>query len=84
MTDNKEESYRRIKILVDEYTKEYQLTEYEKEVFRVLFDISNAMFLMQASYQKSIGNNSSETEFWFNKGIRGLSFSEEELFNKIM
>ena len=84
VTDNKEESYKRIKILIKEYTKKYHFTKYEKEIFKILFDISNAMFLMQASYQKSIGNNSEETEFWFNKGARGLNFSDEKSFNEIM
>jgi Ser/Thr protein kinase RdoA (MazF antagonist) len=84
VTDNKEESYKRIKILINEYAKEYNFTKYEKEIFRILFDISNAMFLMQASYQKSIGNNSEETKFWFNKGARGLIFSDEKSFNEIM
>lgn len=83
MTDDKEESYRRIKILVDEYCKNISFTKYEKYAFKLFFDISNAMFLMQASYQKSIGNNSKETNFWFNKGKRGLEFSSEKQFDKI-
>lgn len=83
MTDNKKKSYQRISILINEYSKGNKLTDNEKRVFKILFDISNAMFLMQASYQKSIGNNSKETDFWFNKGINGLKFSDAVEFNKI-
>jgi len=84
MTNNKEESYKRIKLLINEYSITYPLTTYEKEVFKLLFDISNAMFLMQSSYQKSIGNNSDETDFWFNKGVSGLNFSDKSEFDKIL
>ena len=41
------------------------------------------MFLMQASYQISIGNDSKETLFWLNKGIKGLEFSDSLEFEKI-
>jgi Ser/Thr protein kinase RdoA (MazF antagonist) len=84
VVDDKEESYQRIKALIKEYTKEYPLTDYEKEIFKTLFDISNAMFLMQASYQKSIGNNSKETLFWLNKGVKGLRLSDENLFKQVL
>ena len=84
MIDDKEESYRRIKVLVNEYKKVFNLTDYEKDIFKVLFDTSNAMFLMQASYQKNIGNNSNETNFWFNKGKNGLYFSDQKLFDEIL
>ena len=83
MTSDKEKSYHRISILVNEYTKNNKLTDYEKKAFKILFDISNAMFLMQASYQISIGNNSKETLFWLNKGIKGLEFSDSLEFDKI-
>ena len=83
MTNSKEESYKRIIVLIDEYSKNNKLTDYEKEVFKIMFAISNAMFLMQSSYQMSIGNNSDETMFWYNKGVNGLKFSDSEEFNKI-
>ena len=83
MTSDKETSYKRISALLNEYMINNKLSNYEKEVFKIMFDISNAMFLMQSSYQMSIGNNSKETEFWYNKGLNGLEFSDSEEFNKI-
>lgn len=83
MTDNDERSFQRIKVLINEYSKNNKLTEYEKEAFKILFKISNAMFLMQSSYQISIGNDSKETLFWNEKGKNGLIFSNKIDFNKL-
>ena len=82
--DNKEETYSRIKVLLDEYRKHIKLTEIELNKFQLFFDFANAMHVLSASYQKGIGNTSEENEYWLNEGKIGLQQSDAEKFNEIL
>ena len=41
------------------------------------------MHVLSASYQKGIGNISSENEYWLNEGKEGLKQSDTQKFNEI-
>lgn len=81
--ESKQETYKRISILLEEYTIDSNLTPKEKENFKLFFDTTNAMYILQSSYQKNIGNISEENNYWFEKGCTGLKFSDDISFNKI-
>lgn len=81
--NNLEESINRIKVFLKEYTLNNELTAYEKENLKLFYQITNAMYILQSSYQKSIGNNSEENEYWFTKGCTGLEFSNKKEFIKV-
>lgn len=81
--ESKEETYKRISILLKEYTVDTNLTPKEKENFKLFFDVTNAMYILQSSYQKNIGNISEENNYWFTKGCTGLKFSDDINFNEI-
>ncbi len=81
--DNIEESINRISIFLKEYTLNNKLTKYEKANLKLFYEITNAMYVLQSSYQKSIGNISEENEYWFTKGCTGLEFSDKKEFIKV-
>ena len=72
---------RKIKMLLKEYEKYNKLTDYEKEVFPIFFDIANAMGILQISYLISHGEASDEDKFWYNESEKGLKFSNNNFWN---
>ena len=72
---------RKIKMLLKEYEKYNKLTDYEKEVFPIFFDIANAMGILQISYLISLGEASDEDKFWYNESEKGLEFSNNNFWN---
>lgn len=73
----------KIMMILNEYEKYNKLTDYEKEVLPIFFDIANAMGILQISYLLSKGESSEEDEFWYNESEKGLEFSDKEFWNEI-
>lgn len=73
----------KIKMILKEYEKYNELTNYEKEIFPIFFDIANAMGVLQISYLISNGEETDEDRFWYNESEKGLEFSMKNLWNGI-
>ena len=73
-----------IEMILKEYEKYNKLTDYEKEVFPIFFDIANAMGILQISYLISQGEASMEDRFWYNVSEKGLEFSNNNFWNGIL
>ena len=81
--DSIKETRSKTKMILKEYEKYNKLTDYEKEVFPIFFDIANAMGILQISYLISQGEASEEDRFWYNESERGLEFSDNNFWNGI-
>ena len=77
------ETKSKTKMILKEYEKYNKLTDYEKEVFPIFFDIANAMGSLQISYLISQGKASEEDKFWYNESEKGLEFSDKNFWNGI-
>ncbi len=77
------ETRSKTKMILKEYEKYNKLTDYEKEVFPIFFDIANAMGILQISYLISQGETSEEDKFWYNESEKGLEFSDNNFWNGI-
>ena len=82
--DSIEETKSKINMILREYEKYNKLTDYEKEVFPIFFDIANAMGILQISYLASKGEASEEDKFWYNESKKGLEFSNDNFWNGIL
>lgn len=69
----KEESERRIMIAFDEWCKKVNATQFEKGSFKMLFDVANAINILNPLYEIATGNDSEETKMHLNAGIFALS-----------
>lgn len=81
--NNKEETQYKIKFILNEYQKYNKLTNYEKKILPLFFDLANAMGILQTCYQNAIGNESEENDFWLNESRKGLEFSDKDFWNNI-
>lgn len=81
---NKENTFRKTKMILDEYQKYNKLTDYEKEAFPILFDIENAMGILQISYLSTLGETSEEDKFWYNESKKVLEFSDADFWKDVL
>jgi len=79
--DSIKETRSKTKMILKEYEKYSKLTDYEKAVFPIFFDIANAMGILQISYLISQGEASEEDRFWYNESKKGLEFSDSNFWN---
>ena len=59
-TENKENTKKKVKMILEEYQKYNKLTDYELEQFPLFFDIANAMGILQISHLNTLGELSEE------------------------
>lgn len=76
-----ENTFDNISLLLREYNKYNELTDYELEVFNVFYQLANAMHIIQTEYIAKIDGDSKENQYWLNEGIIGYSFGKQ-FFNK--
>ena len=81
---SKDNTYENIALLINEYNKYNQLTEYELKVFRIFYRLANAIHILQPQYIIKTDGDSDENQYWLNEGIIGYSYSEDESFEKII
>lgn len=82
--NSKDKTYENIAILLSEYNKYNQLTDYELKVFGTFYKLANAMHILQPTYIIKTDGDSDENQYWLNEGIVGYSFSEDERLTKIL
>ncbi len=70
---NKKESEKRIKITFEQWAKGVNATELERNSFRMLFEVQNAIYLLNPSYEIAMGNDSEENKMFLELGLFGLS-----------
>lgn len=80
--NSKEKTYDNISLLISEYNRYNELTEYELEVFGTLYRVANAMHILQTQYIIKTDGDTEENQYWLNEGIIGYSFGEEKSFKK--
>ena len=71
--NNKEESEKRIKMVFEKWCEKVNATNLEKDSFDLLFDVINAIKILNASYELAIGNDSEETRKFLDIGLFGLT-----------
>ena len=71
--NNKVESEKRIRMAFELWCKKMNATEYEKESFNLLFDVANAINVLNPIYEIATGNDSDETKMHLNAGLFALS-----------
>lgn len=72
-----------IKMLIEEYEKYSKLTEYEKQVFPIFFDIVNAIGILQMSYIIKIDKATEEDRSSYYEYEKGLEISNSKLWRNI-
>lgn len=71
--DDRNESERRIKNVFNQWCNEVSATQFEKDSFKLLFDVANAINILNSTFEIATGNDSEETKMHLNSGIFGLS-----------
>ena len=82
--DSKDNSLKKIRMIITEYEKYNKLSKYEKEMLPLFFELANGMGILQTSYQKNIGNTSEENEYWYNLSIKGMDYSCDDFWSKVL
>ena len=72
ITGNKVESERRINNAFSYWCENVNATKLEKDSFQILFDVANAINVMNSQYEIITGNDSNETMMHLETGIFGL------------
>ncbi len=70
---NKQESEERIKIAFEQWAKGVNATNLERKSFQMLYDVANAIYLVNPSYEIAMENDSEENRMFFELGKFGLS-----------
>lgn len=70
---DKEESEKRIRMAFEQWCSKVNATQLEKDSFMLLFDVANAINVLNPLYEITTGNDSEETKMHLNAGIFGLT-----------
>lgn len=81
--NSRENTIRNLKLIVNEYEKYNKLTDYEKEIMPLFYDIGNAMGILQINYLKQNNDYSEEDEYWLKVSEEGLKFSNKRFWNEV-
>ena len=81
--NSRENTIRNLKLIVNEYEKYNKLTDYEKEIMPIFYDIGNAMGILQINYLKQNGDYSEEDEYWLRVSEEGLKFSNKGFWKEV-
>ncbi len=76
---NKEESEKRIVAAFEQWCNEINATQLERDSFQMLFDVANAINVLNPLYEIATGNDSEETQMHLNAGIFGLSLFKQKI-----
>lgn len=74
--ENNEKTILNIKMLIEEYERYSKLTDYEKQVFPLFFDIVNAIGILQISYLMRNGEATQEDKISYEECEKGLEVSK--------
>lgn len=73
-----EKTLENITLLLEEYNKYHQLTNYELEVFRIFYRLVNAMYILQTHFYINEYGDSEENQDLLSRGTFGYKLSEDE------
>ena len=82
--NSKEKTYDNITLLLKEYDKYNNLTNYEFDSFYCFYMIANAMHILQAEYLTKAKGFSEQNEYWINEGMTGMAFGDKKKFIKLI
>ncbi|MEG1058647.1 MAG: phosphotransferase [Clostridia bacterium] len=82
--DSKDKTIQSTRMILEEYQKYNQLTDYELECFPLFYDLANASGILQISCLSSMGDMSEEDEFWLTESEKGLGFSTPDFWQSII
>ena len=79
IVNDKEESEKRIKNVFNQWCNDVNATDYERNSFKILFDVANAINILNTQYEiKELKNDSDETIMHLEAGLFGLSLFNEK------
>lgn len=81
--DSKGNTQKNLKLIISEYEKYNKLTDYEKQVIPLFYDIGNAMGILQINALKQNGEYSEEDEYWLKVSEQGLKYSDEQFWSRV-
>lgn len=81
--NSKENTIKNFKLIISEYEKYNKLTDYEKEIIPLFYDIGNAMGILQINALKQNGEYSEEDEYWLKVSGQGLKYSDSKFWTEI-
>lgn len=81
--NSKENTIKNFKLIVSEYEKYNKLTDYEKQIIPLFYDIGNAMGILQINAIKQDGEYSEEDEYWLKVSEQGLKYSDEQFWSEV-
>lgn len=81
--NSKENTIKNFKLIISEYEKYNKLTDYEKEIIPLFYDIGNAMGILQINALKQNGEYSEEDEYWLKVSGQGLKYSDSKFWSEI-
>lgn len=81
--NSKENTIKTFKLIISEYEKYNKLTDYEKEIIPLFYDIGNAMGILQINALKQNEEYSEEDEYWLKVSEQGLKYSDSKFWSEI-
>lgn len=81
--NSKENTIKNFKLIISEYEKYNKLTDYEKEIIPLFYDIGNAMGILQINALKQNEEYSEEDEYWLKVSEQGLKYSDSKFWSEI-
>ncbi len=75
--ENKQESEKRIKMMLDRWAHNVSATEAERKAVQLLFRVENAIYILNPSYEIAKGNDSKENRMYLEMGKFGLTLNVE-------
>ena len=82
--NSKENTVRNLRLIIDEYEKYNKLTEYEKEMIPLFYDLGNAMGILQINYIKQNEEYSDEDKYWIELSEKGLEYFNQDLWKEVL
>ena len=81
--NSKENTINNFNLIISEYEKYNKLTDYEKEIIPLFYDIGNAMGILQINALKQNEDYSEEDEYWLKVSEQGLKYSDSKFWSEV-
>lgn len=82
--NSKENTIKNFKLIISEYEKYSKLTDYEKQIIPLFYDIGNAMGILQINALKQNVEYSEEDEYWLKVSEQGLKYSDYKFWSDVL
>lgn len=73
IVNDKKESERRVKAAFDAWCEKMKATDFEKESFQLIYDVANAINVLNPIYEIKTGNDTEETQMHLEAGLFALT-----------